>query len=108
MANRYLMKKRTTSHKPPRAAAVASAVVERLPLSRLKPAPYNPRVALKPGMPEYEKLKRSIVEFGYAELAVWNRRTGHVVGGHQRLVVLGDLGRTEADVIVVDLPLERE
>jgi len=33
----------------------------------LKPAEYNPRKKLKPGMPEYEKLKRSIEQFGYVD-----------------------------------------
>ncbi len=37
-----------------------------------------------------------------------NRRTGHVVGGHQRLTVLRDLGHAEVDVLYVDLPLDRE
>ena len=51
----------------------------------LRPASYNPRKDLKPGDKEYEKLKRSITEFGYVEPVIWNERTGTVVGGHQRL-----------------------
>ena len=58
----------------------------------LKAATYNPRKDLKPGDKEYEKLKRSITEFGYVEPVIWNERTGTVVGGHQRLKVLKDLG----------------
>ena len=38
--------------------------IERIPAARLNPAAYNPRVDLKPGDKEYEKLKRSINEFG--------------------------------------------
>ena len=82
--------------------------IQTLPLDRLDPAPYNPRSNLSPGDPAYEKLKRSITEFGYVEPLVWNQRTGHLVGGHQRLKVLGELGYQEAEVVVVDLPLERE
>jgi len=59
---------------------------------RLNPAAYNPRRDLKPGDKDYEKLKRSIEEFGFVEPVVWNRRTGFVVGGHQRLKVLLDMG----------------
>ena len=39
---------------------------------------------------------------------VVNERTGHVVGGHQRLQVLMDSGATEADCIVVNLTPEKE
>ena len=56
----------------------------------------------------YEKLKRSIAEFGYVEPVIWNRQTGNVVGGHQRLKVLVDLGQREIDCVVVDLDLQRE
>lgn len=56
-----------------------------------------------PGMKEYEKLKNSIIEFGNVEPIVWNERTGNVVGGHQRLTVLIDLGYKEVPCSVVDL-----
>jgi len=46
--------------------------------------------------------------FGVVEPLVWNRRTGHLVGGHQRLAVLRARGDTHADVSVVDLPPARE
>ena len=82
--------------------------LERVALSRLNPAAYNPRLDLKPGDPEYEKLKRSLDEFGLVEPVVWNKRTGHIVGGHQRFKLLVARGDTHATVSVVDLPLERE
>lgn len=82
--------------------------VVRLPVSQLRPAPYNPRIALKPGDAGYEKLKRSLEEFDLVQPIVWNRRTGHVVGGHQRLEILKSQGRTDVECVVVDLPLERE
>ena len=82
--------------------------IQKIPAARLNPAAYNPRVDLKPGDKEYEKLKRSINEFGYVEPVIWNRQTGNVVGGHQRLKVLMDLGQTEIDCVVVDLDLARE
>lgn len=42
------------------------------------------------------------------EPIIWNRQTGNVVGGHQRLKVLLDLGHTEIDCVVVDLDLSHE
>jgi hypothetical protein len=77
-------------------------------VTKLKPAPYNPRVNLVPGHATFEKLRRSIETFGSVEPIVWNRRTGHVVGGHQRLSVLKHLGHTHVDVVLVDLDLAAE
>lgn len=82
--------------------------IDKIPVAKLKAAEYNPRRALKPGDAEYEKLKRSITEFGYVEPVIWNKQTGNVVGGHQRLTVMRDLGITEIDCVVVDLDPMRE
>ena len=41
--------------------------IQKIPANRLNAAAYNPRKDLKPGDREYEKLKRSIAEFGYVE-----------------------------------------
>lgn len=83
-------------------------LLQTLPLSQLKPAPYNPRPKLKPGDPAWEKLSRSLDEFDLVQPIVWNQRTGHVVSGHQRLEILRTNGRTEVECVVVDLPLPRE
>jgi len=82
--------------------------IRKIPVSVINPAPYNPRLDLKPGDPAYEKLKRSLTEFGCVEPLVWNQRTGNLVGGHQRFKVLCEQGVQEVEVSVVDLPLERE
>jgi hypothetical protein len=82
--------------------------IERIDIARLMPADYNPRKALKQGDAEYEKLKRSLNEFGFVEPLVWNKTTGNVVGGHQRLTVLKDLGYTEADCVVVEMDAQKE
>jgi len=75
-------------------------VIEKIPIEKLIPADYNPRKDLKPGDAEYEKLKRSIKEFGYVEPIIWNKTTGNVVGGHQRLKVLLADGVKEIDCVV--------
>jgi len=82
--------------------------IEKIKVGLLKPARYNPRKDLKPGDKEYQKLRRSIEEFGYVEPVIFNRRTGNVVGGHQRLKVLLDLGHTEIDCVVVELDPQKE
>ena len=83
--------------------------VERVAVKKIKAAAYNPRKDLRPGDPEYEKIKRSIAEFGYVDTLVWNKRSGNLVGGHQRLKVLrNEFGVKAVDVSVVDLPPARE
>ena len=77
-------------------------------ISKLNPAEYNPRKNLQPGDAEYEKLKRSMEQFGYVEPVIWNKTTGRVIGGHQRLKVLVDLGLKEVDCVVVEMDEERE
>lgn len=82
--------------------------LEQIAVDDLRPAPYNPRIELSPGDPGWERLKRSLHEFDLVQPIVWNRRTGHVVSGHQRLAILRHESVQHVDCIVVDLPLERE
>ncbi len=82
--------------------------IKRIPLNQINPAKYNPRKDLKPGDPEYEKLKKSMETFGYVEPIIWNKRTGQIVGGHQRLKILQHQGETEIECVVVDLDETQE
>lgn len=77
--------------------------IKRMPVSALKPAKYNPRKDLKPGDPAYEKIKRSLHDFGYVDPVIWNEVTGNIVGGHQRYKVLTAEGATEIDCVVVHI-----
>ena len=70
-------------------------------LSELVPAPYNPREISEAAL---RGLRESIHRYGLVEPIIWNERTGNVVGGHQRLLVLKADGVAETDVVVVDLP----
>jgi ParB-like chromosome segregation protein Spo0J len=79
-----------------------------LPIESLVPAPYNPRVTLRPDDRRYKKLAASVREFGLVEPLVWNELTGYVVGGHTRLAILKAMGMTEVPVSVVRLTPERE
>ena len=82
--------------------------IKKMKVEDLKPADYNPRKKLKPGDKEFEKLKKSIEEFGYVEPIILNERTNTVVGGHQRLEVMKHLGYTEVDCVIVDLDEQKE
>lgn len=76
-------------------------------IEKLKAAEYNPRKDLKPEDEEYQKIKKSIIEFGYVEPIIVNSDMT-VIGGHQRLKVLKELGYTEIECNVVDLDKQKE
>lgn len=80
---------------------------ETLSLDSLRPAAYNPRKKLKSGDKEYEKIKNSILEFGYVEPIIVNYDMT-VIGGHQRLTVLRDLGYAEAQCVVLHIEDENK
>lgn len=84
-----------------------TAELRMIPVSELKPAAYNPRKKLKPGDKEYEKIKNSIEEFGFADPLVVNADMT-IIGGHQRLTVAMALGYTEVPCAVVDIDKVRE
>ena len=80
---------------------------KKLKIETLKPAGYNPRKDLKPGDKEYEKIKNSINEFGYVDPIIVNKDMT-IIGGHQRLKVLKDLGFTEVDCVVIEIDKTKE
>jgi len=83
-------------------------IIRKVSVTDINPAEYNPRKDLKPGDPAYEKLKRSMTEFGYVEPIIWNEETGNIVGGHQRYKVLVAEGHTEVECVIVKMTAERE
>lgn len=70
-------------------------------LSELKPADYNPRKISDKAL---TGLKASLNRYGVVEPIIVNERTGNIVGGHQRLKALLEMGKTETSVVCVDLP----
>ena len=80
---------------------------EKIKISELIPASYNPRKKLKPGDPEFEKILHSIEEFGYAEPIIVNSDKT-IIGGHQRVEVLKSMGWHEVDCVVVDIDKTKE
>ena len=95
----------TKKKKPPKQK---QGRVEMVSIRKIRPAEYNPRKDLKPEDAEYQKLKKSIDKFDCVETLVWNKRSGNLVGGHQRLKILIDRGDKEVLCSIVDLCLEDE
>lgn len=81
--------------------------IQKIQINKLIPATYNPRKDLKPNDEEYIKIKNSIENFGFVSPLIVNKDMT-VIGGHQRLKVLIELGYTELECIVVDLDKTRE
>ena len=81
---------------------------QKLSIAQIKASKYNPRKDLKPGDPEFEKLKNSIERWDLVEPLVVNKRTGVLVSGHQRLKVCKALGLESVEAVIVDLPPDRE
>lgn len=81
---------------------------ERLSRSLLKNAEYNPRFLDEA---KERKLRATIERMGLVDAPVWNRRTGNLVGGHQRVAAIDSLEKTqdyELDVQVIDVTPKRE
>ena len=47
--------------------------IQKINIKKLKPAEYNPRKDLTPDDEEYQKIKRSIEEFGYVDPIIINK-----------------------------------
>ena len=82
--------------------------IKDIPIGDINPAPYNPRIDLQPGDPDYDKLVKSLEEFDLVEPLIWNETTMNLVGGHQRLKILVARGDRVVTVSVVHLSEEKE
>jgi ParB-like chromosome segregation protein Spo0J len=83
--------------------------IEKIEISKLKPATYNPRqITTK----QYNDLKKSIERFGLVDPIIVNEyfvENGYVVvGGHQRLKICKELKYTEIDCVVLNLSKKDE
>lgn len=71
--------------------------------SQIKLADYNPRVIDENNQ---KKLIKAIKENGLIEPLVWNKRTGVLVGGHQRLTAMDKINRSkdyDVPVAIIDV-----
>ncbi len=75
---------------------------EEISVSKIIPNPKNPRIDLKPDMPLYQKLRKSIEEFDYSEPIVVNKEKDGkymIISGHQRFQVMKDLAEEKGEKI---------
>ena len=82
--------------------------IESRKILTLEFAEYNPRTISKK---QFKDLKKSITEFGIVAPIVVNTnkdRENVIVGGHQRVRALQDLGHESVLCALVDLPLQEE
>ncbi len=96
------MKKKPTNEK---IETIPTWTTRRMKVAELRPADYNPRKISERAM---KGLRASLSKFGELGGIVWNERTGQLVGGHQRVKALVQLGVEEVDVRVVSLTVEDE
>ncbi len=81
--------------------------MESIERDQIHGADYNPRVISEDAK---KRLRKMLARHGLVQPLVWNRRTGNLVAGHQRLAALDSLERSQSYVLqvaVVDLN-ERE
>lgn len=74
---------------------------------QIRGAEYNPRIISEDAR---KRLRKMLAKHGLVQPLVWNKRTGNLVSGHQRLSALDSLERTQdyaLQVAVVDVD-ERE
>jgi hypothetical protein len=82
--------------------------VQRLKRTDLKAAPYNPRKIDKHNR---QKLKSKLEKAGLVMPIVWNKTTGNIVSGHQRIEILEELEGSqeyELDVAMVEVDEKTE
>lgn len=76
--------------------------------SDIKNAPYNPRIISEDAK---KRLRKMIAKHGLISPLVWNKRTGNLVSGHQRLSALDSLEKStdySLTVAVVDVTVREE
>jgi ParB-like chromosome segregation protein Spo0J len=79
--------------------------LQKMKLSELNPAPYNPR---KISSDALGRLTKSLSELGNLQPITWNAKTGNIVGGHQRLKCYQALQKEEVEVWAVWLDNRQE
>ena len=78
--------------------------IEKIKISELNPAEYNPRRMTNK---QYEDLKNSLEKFGLVDPIIINS-DNTVVGGHQRLKIMRELGAELVPIVRVNLSKEDE
>lgn len=82
--------------------------IQKINIKDLKAAEYNPRRKLKKTDEAYKRIKASIEEFGCVDPIIVNSKNMTIIGGHQRLEVLRELGFKEIECVLVNLNEKQE
>jgi len=78
--------------------------IERIKRSQIKKAEYNPRFIEKDAEKRLKKaLNKKKGGFGLLETLVWNKKTGNLVAGHQRLTQLDNLEKYPKNDYMLDV-----
>lgn len=98
-------KKKKKKHRDPNAplASVQKFTMGRVHRKDINGAPYNPRQIDDHAR---KKLSTNLKKKGLFSPLVWNKRTGNLVSGHQRLGIIDDLQGSDnyqMDIAIVDL-----
>ena len=83
-------------------------VVEHVQRAKLVNAPYNPRRITNKAR---QKLTAGMEKHGLLQPLIWNKRTGNIVSGHQRIAILDDIKGTKDYSIpcaVIDMDEKQE
>ncbi len=79
-----------------------------IPLTDLKPVPYNPRTFTKE---QLEQIKESITRFNLVDPLIVNsaqKRKNFLIGGNLRLRALKELGYTTVPIVYINIPDEKK
>ena len=97
-----------SNHKSLQDAGLETYDLVEINRSQLLNAPYNPRVLSESAK---RKLKTGLKKHGLVSPLTWNKRTGFIVGGHQRISIMDSLmGKSEykLKVAAIDVDDARE
>lgn len=86
----------------------AEISIRTIVLDDYQPLPDNARVDLDVDDPDYQRISSSHDEFGVLNLITVNKRTRHIISGHQRCKVFKAKGIKKIKAIVVDFDETRE
>jgi hypothetical protein len=89
-------------------AGLESFVVVEMDRAQLTAATYNPR---KITDQERDKLKAALKKHGLVAPVIWNKKTGNLVGGHQRINIMDSLMGSQQytlQVSVIDVDQKKE
>lgn len=74
-----------------------------VPHEMINSAPYNPKKEIQPGDRAWYEIEHSLDRFNLVDPLVWNKTTGNLVGGHQRLKIRKYKGFLSSPCTVVEI-----